>query len=310
MKVAYKLKKFFYKVAHLIELQLIMMLFSWPILLYWGLPLSIMSPISNIIFVPFLSLFILFSSFIFFTELLYLPNEFFIKILNFLSGVWLILLKQSSKFWLITCQYPGIVYIFFIPAFTIVIVYSKKLRSPMLKIPILISFITLCFISFNHIFDNNLEKDIFLYKKSILFIKKEKANIIIDHCGALNQTLCPFTLISSFIRSGAYNVDHLIIANPTNTCFQSIANLLDIIKIKNIYMPKFKSDLNQNGLKNWQILLEQVKKYNLSLYLIDQDTEIDLSINNSYRQKIIIKTNNNFINKNRLKYKKLNVTVT
>ncbi len=261
------IKSILYKLINLIEFQLILMLFSWPILLCWGLPLSLMAPFANIIFVPFLSLFILISSFIFFTELLLIPNNFLIKILDFLSKTWFYLLSKSSKFWLISCKYPGAFYLFLIILFAVIIIFSKRLTKPIFKIGIILSFMSLCLINFKYIKNNKLEIEIPICKKNILFLKQDNYTIVIDKYGALSQNISPFFLMTNFIKNGAYKIDHLIIPKPSSTCFKSISDLLTIIDIKNIYIPKFKANLNNTGWKNWQYLLEQVNKYEISLQL-------------------------------------------
>lgn len=304
-KLTFVFKNFFHKIIKLIEFQLLMMLISWPILLYWGLPLSIMAPISNIIFMPFLSLFILISSFIFFTELFSIPNNFLIKTLDILSNIWFFFLKQSTKFWLLPVQYPGLFYLILLILFTLIIIYIKKLRSSLLKILIILIFILFCFIIFKYLNLGPFQKDILIINKSVLFIKKENQNIVIDNLGALNKNISSFVLTSNFIKSGAYKIDYLIILKPSINCFKSVSNLLNVITINNIYIPKFQAYFNQSGWKNWQDLLENIKKYKVNLHLICQNKEIKFENN----RLILITLGDKIINKNKLKYNELEVLI-
>lgn len=63
-------------------------LFSLPVLLTWGLPFSPWGIFGNLIFAPFLSLFLLLASGLFFTELLQIPNAFLAQLLEQVSTLW------------------------------------------------------------------------------------------------------------------------------------------------------------------------------------------------------------------------------
>ena len=65
-----------YWLMRTIYVQLYLSLMSSPILIYWGLPVSLASPLGNILFNPLLVVFLFFSSLLFFTELLHIPNIF------------------------------------------------------------------------------------------------------------------------------------------------------------------------------------------------------------------------------------------
>lgn len=268
-------KKIYYNIISLLELQIIMMLFSWPILIYWGLPLSIISPISNIIFSPFLTLFILISFFIFFTELFYIPNNFLINILDFLSSLWIYLLEKSTKSYLILCKKLG-VYIFLIPIITLIIIYSKMLKT--IKLILLFSL---------------------LFLSILIFTNLDNKKILIDSSGILNKPSSIFFLNSYFIKNRYFDLKHLIICRPTITCFKAISNLLNIIDVKNIYIPDVKFNFNNDNLKDWQSFLEKVYKYNVNLYLIDKYKEI------KFDNKKIELSLDKKVNKNKLIYKRI-----
>jgi hypothetical protein len=79
-----------------------------PILIYWGLPISLMSVVGNLLFTPFFIYFIANSFFIFITQLLHIPNQMLCESLNFITLVWLKIIALGSPTWLMGFAYPGI----------------------------------------------------------------------------------------------------------------------------------------------------------------------------------------------------------
>lgn len=63
-------------------------LFTLPIILFWEFPFSPWSLVGNVIFAPFLSLFLLGASLLFITEVLYIPNEWAAYFLNGITILW------------------------------------------------------------------------------------------------------------------------------------------------------------------------------------------------------------------------------
>ncbi len=96
-----------HSIAWAIYIQLAISFVYIPILIYWGLPISYMSVIGNLIFTPFLFLFIFLSFIIFSTEILLIPNTFLCTALNSFCTFWLKILTLGSPQWLIGFAYPG-----------------------------------------------------------------------------------------------------------------------------------------------------------------------------------------------------------
>lgn len=89
--------------------QLCITLISWPILIWWGLPVALLSPIGNLIFSPFLTGFLLFSLLVTVTQLFLIPNYFFIKALDGLVSGWLFITAQVPTDWTITLIKPPLI---------------------------------------------------------------------------------------------------------------------------------------------------------------------------------------------------------
>jgi len=84
-----------------IQVQFFLSLISLPVLIAWGLPFSIMTMVGNFVFAPFLTLFLLCSSLVFFTEILHIPNGVCVWLLEKITALWLWCLQWGSKSWLI-----------------------------------------------------------------------------------------------------------------------------------------------------------------------------------------------------------------
>jgi len=78
-----------YWIAQSLRMQLYITLISLPILVAWGLPLSLLSAVGNILFAPFITLFLVVSSLIFFAEIFSLPNGLFICFLEKVYYWWM-----------------------------------------------------------------------------------------------------------------------------------------------------------------------------------------------------------------------------
>lgn len=110
-----------------IQLQLFISFVSLPFLIGWGLPISLLTPVSTLIFGPFLTCFLLVSSLIFFLELFYLPNGFLVWCLEQITTIWLACLNLEQRAWLIGFQKPPLLVLACIPLIALAIVHSKKI---------------------------------------------------------------------------------------------------------------------------------------------------------------------------------------
>ena len=116
-------------IIDILQLQLFLTLTAFPILLAWGLPLSWMSLISTPLFSPLFTLFLLLSSLIFFTELLFLPNALFIYGLEKVAQFWLWILHFENGSWLIGFTKPSFLLLLLCPLSTLFIMHHKKIKS-------------------------------------------------------------------------------------------------------------------------------------------------------------------------------------
>lgn len=80
---------------------------SLPFLIAWGLPISLASPVGNLLFVPFISAFLLLSSFFFMMSLVATPPQILISALDLIADLWHRILMMGSPSWLISIPCPS-----------------------------------------------------------------------------------------------------------------------------------------------------------------------------------------------------------
>ncbi len=101
-----KINSHFFKWLYaFLELQLVISLMSLPLLTYWGLPVSYMSPLANMVFTPLLILFLWVSCLFSVCALMHLPCSWFVYLLDNITDLWHYLLSFARPEWLLGFSY-------------------------------------------------------------------------------------------------------------------------------------------------------------------------------------------------------------
>ena len=244
------------------ELQLFLSAMSLPFLIAWGLPLSLWSPIGNLIFGPILTLFLLFSSLIFFTELIGIPNAFICWILEQLTQVWLFILNSGSQYGMISAMSPSLIFLGIIPlgALTIILFYRRSNQWQRIT-GMLMYLIIVWFLLTLYRLDLSLTQDIACHTGNVPFIHHNGVTILID-TGVIARrpsavSWVTYTCIPELIRqTGKQSIDYLILLQPNIRTFEALEAFCSAIPIKKIYLPAWKGELTY---KTWKIF-NQCKK--------------------------------------------------
>ncbi len=245
-----------YWLIRFVQMQLFISLVSLPILIAWGLPLSIVSPIANLIFSPIFTLFLLFSSLLFFTELLYIPNTWLAWCLEQITNFWFYILSWQHNEWLYGFIKPSPWFLCMIPACTFIIVYTRETKKPVRTIgafSLLFFGIALA----SHISSKqNTIHHIPFGNKHVTLIHAHNQNVLIDTGTIASRASAPswinYTLIPYILQTtGSLQLDHIIITKPSTRIFEALTILCTKIKIKNIYLPYWKGTLPKNTWRNY-----------------------------------------------------------
>lgn len=225
-----------------LELQFLISLVILPILIFWGLPISIMSIPGNLLFAYFLTIFIGLSALLFSTDLLGISNDFIAYMLESVTDIWYYLLSLSSHDWLI--GFP--LWMFSISLFLGILgcnLYRYKNITQNTRVLILATLFLANFCI--KIIDSNSLKSILVMQGSQrMYLIKIHNKIYAFDCGALtarpsNQSWIEYTLSTNLIKEmGATKIDTLILSKSNTRTKDSLKSLSEHIKVNHIIFIK------------------------------------------------------------------------
>ncbi len=134
MAWAAKIKNY---LLNFIQSQLIVSLVAVPILVNWGLSFSVMTFVGNLLFAPILTLFLMLSTLVFFTQLFHIPNHWLIVILDQFAQQWDRVLACGSASWLIEFCRPPLVFLLAIPSVTFVALSLGRFKNAGMRASVL-----------------------------------------------------------------------------------------------------------------------------------------------------------------------------
>src|ERR1700722_800550 len=252
-------------IARAVELQLFLSLVSLPVLIAWGLPFSLVTIASNLIFGPMLSIFLLISSVIFFLELLSLPNGLLIGCLEYVTGFWRWVLSWHQPLWLVGFAKPHLFFlcVTVICAFCVASRTSWSYRQRVGTY--LIMFISLWIVCgwysapvcpMYHVPVNN---------GSVIVIRHAGTTIVIDPGYIAQrpsaQSWLQYTFVSWLISTtGSLVIDHLILLQPGSRIFEAVTTVCPKARIKNIYVPWGQGDMSCSAHRNFCLMKEAVEQ--------------------------------------------------
>ena len=266
-----------------LQIQLVMSLVSLVILINWGIPISLLSPIGNMVFTPIFTIFLGLSSIIFFLEILHIPNGILVYLLEKVTSLWFFLAQSFNNKSLIGFVKPPILFTIIVPLLILFILTYKKVNTSRINslnksiIALTILFFASCaYLKIAHT-PKSFIKNIKCNKGHVTFIYDNGKTTIIDP-GYIGQRISApswvqYTLIPEIIKSsGATTIDHLIVLQPGKITFDAIKQLSQSIIIKNIE-------------KNYDELITEAKVRNIKINRIGKTESI---INLTSKTKILI----------------------
>jgi hypothetical protein len=262
-----------------IQIQIFIMIVSMPILIYWGLPISCMSLVSNLIFNPFLILFLLVGSLIFFSELLYIPNQWLLSTLEIITRLWEIILKQGSNTWLIGFAKPSALFCLALICVAFCLLHAKKLSNQKWSI-IWLSLLLFATSSYLKLFTKNTPKSFTLEcNNGAITVIESNNNIIIIDPGVIGQrsstaSWLEYTLLSELNkRFGVSKIDHLILMQPGKLVFEHIEHLCHCTRIKKLYLVYWEGIADKRLLQRYGALRRALEETNTDFKRIGSHQE-------------------------------------
>lgn len=252
-----KLKKMSHWIGRFLYLQLFISLMALPILLCWGLPLSLLSPVGNLIFGPALTLFLFLSSLLFFTELLYIPNGLIASALDNFTKAWLYVIKIPSHPWLFGFAKPSLFVLIGIPICALLIIHYKHFRSMWVRILCLVVLLVGSSLYIKTIHTKTHDLEALACNKGQVTILHDASKVILIDPGVIGQRInaaswVEFTLLPHLISSSGVNaINDLILLQPGAMLFQAITTLITKIKVKKIYLVCWQGSLAKHEWRSF-----------------------------------------------------------
>lgn len=203
-----------------LELQLLISVVILPILIAWGLPISIMSIAGNLIFAQFLTVFIFVAALLFISDLCGVPNSLIVTALEWITAIWHYLLSFGSPHWLVgfaSWLFP----ISCICAIIACTLYYHKKHPQSHRIVILLLLCSLppCL---HILFQKRFILITIKQGSQNMHIIKLHGKIYAFDCGALgarasSQSWIEYTLASAMVKSlGATHIDMLVLCKSNS----------------------------------------------------------------------------------------------
>lgn len=199
-----------------LELQLVITLMSLPILIHWGLPISYMSPISNLIFTPLLILFLWISCLFAFCALLHIPCTPFAWMLDNITNLWMWMLSFAKPSWLIGFSYP-MIWIATIICLCIILLYFYQRPTTKQAVCILTALCCLMLSARWYTTKNFCQK---IDDLPLIALRINQKTYLIDYgalCSKQNFYMnIDYSIIPKLIKlTGITNIDTLVLCKPS-----------------------------------------------------------------------------------------------
>ncbi|MCB9493007.1 MAG: hypothetical protein H6679_01910 [Epsilonproteobacteria bacterium] len=236
------------------QAQLVVLVISLPILISWGLGISVMSMFGNLCGVPLLTLFLLLSSLLFFSELLGLPNGFLVSLLEKHTQLCDWLICSGKKEWLFFCPQPPsfvLLALLVCSCITLCWLHGKSMHMRLQVMLALVCTILLCAYSYQAIFmpvpvQYSLDEKLFL-------IKDERGKTYLVDDGFFNRKKSADKTVEFELKQflakklGSVCIDCLYVLRPTMSSFKAAHAIAQRCQLKAVQVPFFDYKLSKAG---------------------------------------------------------------
>lgn len=231
-----------------VQLQLFLSLISFPILLAWGIPISLAAPAGNILLGPFLTIFLFFSSLVFFTECMHVPNFYLVYALEKSTDVFVFCMKCGSAHWLIGFAKPPLVILGAIPVVAILVIQLRKIKKMYQSVLFLLA-LHLCISAYLKLTVAVPPiSQIAAPTGSVTLISHDGLLTLIDP-GCLGRrisapTWTRYQLTSSIIQmTGKTEIAQVLVLKCNKIAFDSLVQLCTEMRVGTVYLPPWEGCL-------------------------------------------------------------------
>ncbi len=255
-----------------LQLQLFITTISVPLLILWGLPLSLLTIVGNLLFNPVLALFLFLASLIFFTELLHIPNGLMCSTLEYVSQTWLSLIAIDTHPWLMglaqVSWWTPIALLFA----TFGILHYKKITMVIHKTALFLGvLIVFClYITFITRIQAPRYQELTCNHGHVTLLCADNKLALIDP-GVIGQRIncaswIEYTLVPHLqCTTGKTSIEYVIALQPNALTFQALTTLLQKIKVSTLYCTIGEGNPSWRWFAAWEILQKTARDKNTIL---------------------------------------------
>lgn len=240
-------------------------LLSLPILIAWGLPFSLFSPLGNLIFNPFILIFLLLSSLIFFGALLGIPMTWFSYALDTVTSWWLSCMNLAPHNSSIGFCEPPWIMLILIPILTLAIVHHPLTRARNRSIACFTG-LFLIIGAFSIFSRSHNMLSIPCNNGAITVLCHHKQTIVIDP-GFIGQRpsgkqWAQYELIPAITkRTGIAHLNTVITLQPTATILQALEQMCHTTSIERLMVPYWQGTVSKGMNRAWHSLKKTAESY-------------------------------------------------
>ncbi len=276
-----KIAKWYQSLLKSLQLQLFISFISLPFLIAWGLPISLLTPISTLLFGPFLTCFLLVSSLIFFLELFYLPNAFLIWCLEQITTFWLACLNLEQRAWLIGFCKPPMIMLLCIPLIALAVVHSKKITSIIHRTGLLgFVLVATCIVLKLFPYTHETVTTIACNKGQLTLLNHNNSLTIIDPGYIASrpnyESFVSYTLVPEIVqKTGSMQIDHLVICKFNKRILDAVQFLATKMHIKNLYIPAWQGRIPPFAWRSYAMLKKTILAQNGNIKSISYKKQLN-----------------------------------
>lgn len=296
-RVRYFIRKVLKKGLSLLRFQLFMTCASLPFLTAAGVPLSKATVVGNILFAPFLTLFLILSSCIFTCELLNISSTLFTIPLEYLSSLWTTILMTGSRSWLFALPlFPWWLYPLCVIGIGVTLHYRPLTQPLRMSLWLIALMGIIVFITRSTVPRKDLVTAIPCFGKELTLIYSNKKALLINP-GCLGKrpsapSFVKYTLIPELTKRGISELTCYICAQPSTMNFLATTTLLEALPVKQLYIPEWAGKLSNRGWSAWERLRITAELRRTNLQVLEAETTTTLE------EKITLYTSKKLIRKN------------
>jgi hypothetical protein len=273
--------------ARFVQIQLFLTVFSLPILIAWGLPFSLLSPLGNLIFGPVLTLFLLFSSLIFFLQLLCMPYAWLVQGLELITHYWLTIMHSDPKTWLIGFAAPPAWCLLTISLASLLVLLCVATNAIMRSIACWASLLALLWL-YTYYAQHTVPQiaSFPCNRGAVTIIYHDRAITVIDP-GYIGQRLSApswvqYTLMPHLIRTyGTCAITHIITLRNNTMTLEALERLCTTAGgLTTIYMPPMPTDMTPATTRTYKHLRTTAYHKKVALRFLHDDA-FPISISNT-----------------------------